>query len=237
MASSSTSRITTRTAVRFEPDGHRYFIGFASGTEREVPSVTRVLAIAGPRGEWGYDEEAAALGTKVHKAVALMLKGQLDEDKLHPVLAGHVAAARRFMKETGFRIHSPNHVERAIHCPALGVAGTLDVIGRAWKRRVLVDWKSGSSVARWMELQTGGYLYLARRIGLVGYDEPVERLIVQLMRDGRFKIHPHKVRSDAAAFAACATLSWWKIRNGEATIRPAEEEEFTIWTPQQQPQI
>ncbi len=233
MRSSNTSPTTTRTVVRFEEDGHRYFIEWPGGKAREVPSVTRVLAIAGPRGEWGYDDEAAALGTKVHKAVALDLRNELDYDALHPVLQGYVNGARNFRKSSGFRVYSPNHVEVAVHCPALGVAGTLDAYGKAWKRRVLVDWKSGSSVDKWMELQTGGYLFLARRVGIVDYDEPVERMIVQLMRDGRFKIHPHKDRSDVAAFAACSTLSNWKIRNGLATIRPEEEEEFTIWQPSQ----
>lgn len=233
MRSSNTSPITTRTVVRFEGDGHRYFIGHPKGPEREVPSVTRVLAIAGPRGEWGYDDEAAALGTKVHKAVALFLRGELDEGSLHPVLAGYIDGVKSFMSKTGFRIYSPKHVERAVHDPALGVAGTLDALGRAWRRRVLIDWKSGSSVARWMELQSGGYLYLARRVGIVGYDEPVDRMVVQLTRDGRFKMHPHKKKHDVAGFAACATLAWWNIRNGSAKIRPEEEEEEQqIWTPQ-----
>lgn len=193
--------------------------------------MTRALAIAGPRGEWGFDEEAAALGTKVHKTVALWLVGRLDEESLHPILAGYLAGAKKFMLKTRFRVSSEHHVERVVHDPALGVAGTLDLFGKAWKRRVLVDWKSGTTVAPWMELQTGGYLHCARRVGIVEFDEPVERMIVRITRDGEFKMYPHKKRYDTAAFCSCVTLAWWKVRNGFATLRPEEEEEFEIWQP------
>lgn len=227
---------TTRTVIRFEESEHRYFMRLRDDTERELLGVTRALAIAGPRGEWGKDDQAAILGSKVHKMIAIYLRGRLDEKRLHPILAGFLVGVKAFLEEA--KVRRWIAIEERVHCPAIGVAGTLDAIGsgsRRYNGTILIDWKSGSSVAQWMELQTAGYEYLARRIGLLD-KRHLSRLVVRVTRKGEFKVYQHKRRSDVAGFAGMVSFAWWKIRTGQVPIWESEEEqpEGITW---EQPQI
>lgn len=225
-ASERTSWSTTQTAIRFDEAEHRYYLPLKDGTEREILGVTRALAIAGPRGEWGRDDQAAILGTKVHKMAALYLEGRLNEEALHPILAGFLVGIKAFLAEA--RVRKWTAIEQKVHDPAIGVAGTLDAIGigsRRYNGTILIDWKSGSSVAPWMELQTAGYEYLSRRVALLDYDKRVTRLVVRLRRNGLFSVYEHKRRSDVAAFMGMASFAWWKIRAGLAKIYEPEDEE------------
>lgn len=233
------SERTRRKALRFDAEEHRYFWQ-PKGTlkERELIGITRMLEIVGVRPPFfGEDDSAARFGTKAHKMIALWLRGRLNEKALHPRLVARLDAVKKFVRESKFRPYQKT-IEQKVVDPIIGVAGTFDVLGFAFGKKAIIDWKTGTAIGAWMELQTAGYLHCVRREGIwIERDESVGRFAVQLLPDGNFKLYEHKSKSDPSSFAGAVCLAWWKIRRGFATIRKNEEQEGTLWLRRNQPMI
>ena len=164
---------------RFDEESHTYYVD-----DRLVPSVNQVMEGVGVQDysfipaherDWYFTR-----GSFVHYAVELLLKGELDWDSLDERIVGYVRAAERFIKDTGFK---PICIEKPLYHPDWGYAGTGDVVGTIDGREIVADWKSGI-VSSWVKWQTGAYAELYRVNGIAN---PMERMGIQLMDDGKYK--------------------------------------------------
>jgi hypothetical protein len=189
------------TALRFEPDGHRYYLG-----EHQVPSVTDVLeplqALDGipPRAL----EHARIRGQHVHTACHLMVHKLLEWSTLDPQLVGYVEAAKKFLEENEIKVLVS---EYRMADEGLKVAGTLDVIGVFKRNTCVFDWKSTETMPRTAGPQTAAYDHLYRR-NLGG--RPMKRYGVQLFAEGKYKLYPYDDPRDWTWFVSALNLWHWR---------------------------
>lgn len=189
--------MTLPPTLRFEKEGHRYHLG-----ERELISVTTVLAEAGLVDDRFYTEEAAQRGTYVHLALELLDQGKLSDEAIEPAYRPYILAYQRFCELT-WPVWS--HLEHRLYDDVLGYAGTLDRAGVLTSngQKFVIDIKTGS-VPRWAGLQTAAY----RRC----LPEPHtwKRAALQLKADGTFSLCECTERSDERTFLSALTLALWK---------------------------
>ena len=124
---------------------------------RRVFGVSEILNKCGLVETWdGQPGFAAWRGTCVHEAVALYLRGELDEDSIDPAIEGHFDAAKAAIEELRMR---PAYVEQTVVCSRSNViyGGNLDFFGEVAKKPGLVDWKNGSPGYDRYTAQLGGY--------------------------------------------------------------------------------
>jgi hypothetical protein len=192
----------------FHPESHTYRLGPIL-----LPSVTQVLQSAGVSdfsGPW-FTDAVKDRGTYVHQAIALDAEGVLDEETLDPQLAPYITGWRAFLAESGCEIE---HWEQRVCDPLLGCAGTLDGILRHadWppSRRLLVDVKRGFYASAGP--QTAAY----KRLALKLYDTPVliERAVVELPGDGRYRLHRLDNRDDELVFLAALRIHNFRRTHG-----------------------
>jgi hypothetical protein len=177
---------------------HRYCIG-----ERVLPSVTQIINAVIPR-TYQPDPWYMQLGTMVHKAVALMLRGDLDEESVDPRIAGYVMAANSFLAQQPIEV-CDHMLEIPLCDPKRGFAGTPDVTTDA----AIIDWKSGT-VDDVTEIQTGGYAVLTSPIA------PRRRrlMAVELHEDGTYKIYQYEERRAYGLFLNVLSVYQWMQKNG-----------------------
>lgn len=193
--------------LTFDPVEHRYFLD-----GQEVPGVTSILR---PLQNFSGIDPAvlrakADLGTAVHKAAELDDADDLDEDSVDPAVAPYLKAWRKFRAETGARIL---HSERQLGSRALRFAGTLDrvaILPRLTQSTTwLLDLKTSTQIDAWVGVQLAAY-----RLLLEEADESVDALgAVQLLPDGRYKLHPFKHPDDSRCFVALLTVHHWRCKN------------------------
>lgn len=178
--------------LRFEPEGHKYFLG-----DRELPSVTRILkALNLVDDQWYQNEYLKPFGHAMHMICGLWVTVQpeklaeLMEREENVALRPRLKACQEWCEEVGF---VADHVEVPVYDPVYGYAGTLDALGH-WNKDdsvVLPDWKSGK-VEWWVELQTAAYERAARLHGLLGADRSCVRVGVELRDNGRAYPTPYR---------------------------------------------
>lgn len=178
--------------LQFDHASHTYRLG-----DRVLPSVTQVvravLPYRHPADEWYLQR-----GTMIHKAAALMLRGELDETSIDPRISGHVEAVRKAISEMqldfkGARIEVPM-------ASPLGYAGTPDIVLR---NGLVVDWKS--SVEPQVLLQLGGYLLLAGGKSCAS---------VELRENGTYRFEQHDSRRAKGLFLNALSIFQWKVAVG-----------------------
>lgn len=192
--------------VEFEPEGHIYRVG-----GRQLTSVSHVLEWGGvkPRFMGGGRDPAfyTERGHAAHLAMRLDLEGRLDESSVCDVVQPYLHAGRGFCAATGL---VPQALELQLYDEALGVAGTLDVLGLlpllknaegAW----LLDWKMGVKEA-WHKVQTAAYAHLYGRRDL-------NRGTVYLSEDGSHHLERHTDPADYNAFMGAIGVANWRRRN------------------------
>ena len=107
--------------VEFQPDTHIY-----SRAGKIFPSVTGILQAEGFVDSAWFTDWARDKGSHVHTAINYDLAGELDEDTLDDEIRPYLAAFRKFMAESGFK------VERS-EVPGVNTthlyAGTPDLVG------------------------------------------------------------------------------------------------------------
>jgi hypothetical protein len=188
------------TDLRFDPQEHRYYL-----EGRELPGVTRVLRLAGYVDDRWWTNFSRDRGSAVHLACELDDRGILDEATVDPRIAGYLDAWRRFTADTGAVWEQ---IEEHVMCPVYRYAGTPDRIGAVSRCVAIVDIKTGDP-GQAAKVQTAAY---ARAAGLT-----CDRLVVQLSRDGTYRVHRFELttnRHDFAAFTAALTVLRWR---GEIT--------------------
>ncbi|HEU4401902.1 MAG TPA: PD-(D/E)XK nuclease family protein [Candidatus Polarisedimenticolia bacterium] len=172
-----------------------------------LPSVTQVLKAEGVIDDSFYPPGAAARGTAVHRLCARLDEGALwpedvnaETDEVLAYFAGYEA----FRRETDF---APLLVEHRL-AYGMDYAGTLDRVGTLNGRTVLFDIKTGG-LPRWGGLQTAAYL-LALATEKHSFELPRDRFIIQLTREGRYKLWPVNGARDAETFLALVRVYQWK---------------------------
>lgn len=195
--------------LAFDAESHRYMLA-----DRELPSVTRILAdqgIADFSGPW-FDEAVKVRGQMVHLAIALDVEGDLDEDTLDPALAPYFAGWRRFLSESGAIVE---HWERPVCDPELGYAGTLDGIvvlpnQKGVTRRTVLDVKRALYPSAGP--QVAAYLRCARAL----YTTPVlfNRAALVLPGDGSYHFRPLTGELDELIFLSALRLYHFRRTHG-----------------------
>lgn len=190
-------------ALRFEPEQHRYFLG-----NREYPSVTRVLSML-DRFEGvpiNVLEAAREFGSHVHLACELDNKGILDEERLDPVLLPYLQGWRRFRSESGFTVLGSEL--RVVHAQ-FGYAGTLDILGLIDEALSVLDIKSGA-LPRTVGFQTAAY---AEAYAHQHGQRPKRRYCLQLNPEFPcgYKLHRLSKSTDNSMFFSC--LNVWRELN------------------------
>ncbi|KKN10020.1 hypothetical protein LCGC14_1040750 [marine sediment metagenome] len=184
--------------LRFEADGHKY-----SYDGRPTTSVTQALRESGLTDSFmPSDQYYADFGTAVHQAVHYYNEGDLDMDALDPELLPCVQGWIDWKAHAKFE---PVVSELIVCDPIFCYAGTLDMIGlmSGHRRPVLIDLKTGQ-VPKTAGLQMAGYAHCL--------PFKVDRLAVQLPRDGGFKTHTFKDDQDEKVFLAALAVANWKRR-------------------------
>lgn len=184
--------MTTAAALHFDDATHRYTLG-----DRELISVTQVLAEASFIDRQWFTEQAATRGTAVHSAVqAFHQTGAVPSSE---VCGTYFDAYLAFLSEGGFVMDG--NEERVVD-PLRGYAGTLDLRGRfpQFGHGVdVIDIKTGA-VPEWVGYQTAAYARLVDG-GLK------RRWALQLRANGTYRLHPLTARSDDKVFLAALIVA------------------------------
>jgi hypothetical protein len=134
-------------------------------------------------------------GNAVHLAAALFVAGELDWSTVDPRIEGYVRAVERFHAECKGPIVA---WEQRLVCPAMGLAGTPDLIKFIRNKRAVIDYKTSQQGKPRMRLQTVGY---AKLWNATFPKTPVyDRYGLRLQSDGFYKLIPHDDPDDEAAF-------------------------------------
>jgi len=192
--------------LNFDAATHTY----TDSTGRVVPGVTSVLE---PLQLYDFEDNpfitpevlAAArdFGRHVHLAVHLFNMGTLDEVELDPNLVPYLRGWKSFLLETGCVI---THSEQMVHNVRYGYAGMLDNRGLLSNKRWLIDVKSGA--LPW----TVGYQTAAYQEALPAEERPKNRMAIQLLPNGRYKIHEQKDAGDFQIFLSALNIFKAKAR-------------------------
>lgn len=193
----------------FREEDHTYWLG-----ERRLPSVSEVLAPV-----QNFDgipesvlERKSAIGKAAHLACQIIDEGDdVDPDSLDPVVEPYVDAWRLFVAENkpSFEI-----IERQLFDETLGYAGTPDRYGSMHGAKWVLDLKTVVTISQATALQTVAYRKLIAPC--VNEREPlIKRGAVQLMPNGRYKLHEFKDTADWAVFQSLLNIKHWSLRNGK----------------------
>lgn len=178
-----------------------------------VPSVSAIIKSTGLAPDYTkIDPEvlhrAAARGAYVDQCCALLDRGELDRDRLHPETVAYVNAWERCKREQGF---APVRHQGRIYHPVFKYAGSYDVDVEHAEGPVRVDLKCTWKIAPTYRLQVAGYT----QPGLVQADgtpdpTPRRRAVVQLKRDGTYRIEWYTDGADDDAWCAAVVLYHWQ---------------------------
>lgn len=180
-------------------DGHQYLL---NGVPFNGPSVTEVLNKMNMMGYLPNDQYFLDRGTYVHEAIALYLRGQLDESSLSEGIRPFVDSAIEYITATGYKA---THIELPLHDPIYQYCGTLDALP-------LRDWKNSSNQA-WHSIQLAAYYHLA----VVNNLKPEIPCSIHLSDKGKLpKVEPYKLEkiyADKKIFLAALACYQWRRTN------------------------
>lgn len=167
-----------------------------------VPSVTQVLD---PLSDYSMVpsailERKKQIGTAVHIAIDLDIKGELDESTIHPAWEGYFSGWRKFKEQSGFVVESS---EQYVFSEKYRFAGTLDLVGMLPSGPALIDTKTTAILMPTVGPQTAAYAE--------GVQKPrINRYALQLSPDGKYNLEPCADKGDWAIFQAALTLWYWR---------------------------
>lgn len=190
--------------LTFDPQPHEYRLD-----GRKIPGVTRVLdELLDFRFAKREDlERARQLGRAVHAACEFHDKGVLDEATVAQVVMPYLVAYRRFLAEVKPEWRG---IEEKVCHELHGYAGTLDRRGFVFKRRSVLDIKSGAPTAT-VGLQTAAYLEAHDSIYGADEDTPA-RWALYLRDDETYKLEEIKTsrQQDFRTFLSALNLYNWR---------------------------
>lgn len=203
--------------LTFQPSPHHYFW---NGTRR--PNVTSVLAPLTDFSMVPPDtlERARLEGVDIHKMVELHAKDDLDEAGLPEWLTPRLAALKKCIAETGFRVERS---ESRVYNETYGYAGQLDLVGelrvpsgrKTIEALAIIDVKRSFFGGRAIGFQTAGYAHAKPWSEtlqmLVDYSRPItHRFALQLRDDGSYRLQPYPDAMDFTHFLTC--LAFHKLK-------------------------
>ena len=190
-------KLGTTRKCHFDAASHTYTLD--GGVK--VPSVTQIIGAVLPR-TWDCDPWYMQRGTMLHKAVALMLHGELDWNSVDERIVLRVHAAEKFLSE--YEVHRLGvlRIEERM-CSSCGqFAGTPDLVAG---EKTIVDWKS--VVEPEAEIQLGGYAILA------GITEG-RAFAVETRDDGTYAATKYDIRRARQLFLNVLTVYQFMAKNG-----------------------
>lgn len=190
--------------ITFEPETHSYFYGM-----ERVPSVSEILRpltetylAAIPEGVLNWKRD---LGVAVHKACELLDLGTLDGESLDEQIVPYLEAYKAFRVD-----YQPqwNAIEQIVFDDVRRYAGTMDRAGELTTGPAIVDLKTSLQVQPSAAVQLWAYAVAHAEI------EQPDLLVLQLMKDGKYKLVPFTQYDEYdATWNALLTLYGWKKRN------------------------
>lgn len=199
--------------LEFDQEAHRY-----TWHGKPVPHVTGILSPL-----TSYDripehvlKHAQDEGVAIHKMVELDCYGDLDVDALPAWMAGHYAAWRQFLADTGFEFIASEH--RVFH-PEYCYAGTLDLAG-------YLKHTAGANGISIIDVKRSFFAGPAIGAQIAAYAEAwnkahpktmvvKSRYALQLKADGAYRLEAFEDKSDFSVFLACLTLYNWRSKHGK----------------------
>lgn len=178
--------------VRFEEDGHRYYVTLDGRGEERWPSATQALEVAGLTDDYAgvpgpVLHRAAQRGKAIHKAVPLLLDSTLDWSTVDERIVGHVEQLALAIEQLGVEAWN---CETPVYSSRLRVAGTPDIWCAAHRRPTVIDAKSGTKTVLAVDaarLQTALYALMIREALAAAGEEPlsqIERIALWLRPNG-----------------------------------------------------
>lgn len=183
---------------------HTYYLN-----GERVPSVTQILAPFKDFSGVPPDvlKRKQEIGTATHFACELDATGELDEESVHPSIAGYLEGFRKWRRDTGAKI---KETESYVHHPRLRYAGQLDLIAELQRQDWLADIKTAAEHSAVWRLQTAGYLSCRPDAARL------KRATLLLKPDGTYRWHPYdrpEHAGDTAAWTAQVLVHHWKEAN------------------------
>jgi hypothetical protein len=192
--------------LTFDKENHLYRLN-----DIPMAGVSSILKRAGLIDLSGIPKEAleraGQFGSAVHVACELYDKGTLDMSTVDISLIPYLEAWIKFTKTMQVQILK---IEQPVYSKRYWYAGTLDRIATIQGKLSIIDIKSSATIYPSMKIQLAAYK--------VAYDEMnaekiKERIIVQLLKTGEFKIEPCKDESDMNTFLCAVVVSKWIRKN------------------------
>lgn len=200
----------------FDRDLHAYVD--EDGSRRM--SVTQALRIAGvidfsmvPPDVLAH---AQVRGTLVHEACALIDKGEsLDDFTIPGECVPYIDAYLLFSKEMRY-VPDADWIEQPMIVELYGhrVGMMPDSVGLINGVLTVIERKATASKHPAWSLQTAGYATGLKRVGL-----PIrQRMAVQLLPTGRYRLDPHEDESDYDSFGDVYRTAAWKLKRNLASL-------------------
>ena len=202
--------------VAFDRDLHAYVD--TDGTRRM--SVTQALTIGGLVDYSMVPAEimapAQTRGKMVHHAGAIIDRGDdLSEFDIPDTIEPYIEGYHLFLREMKF-IPDPDWVERPMIVELFGhrVGMTADSVGTMGGVLTVIDRKSSATAHPAWSVQTAGYEAGLKAAGL----QVRQRMAVQLLRTGKYKVLPYDNPGDFDTFADCYRIAAWKLKHRLAVL-------------------
>ena len=197
------ARQTAEAAIHLVAEGALQTLLSSVGDEGAIKALTS-------RSSWQRDE-AAALGTEVHRLADLVVQGQPTPSMPEPTRR-RVLRYAEWWKASGWKLRLS---EAMIVQPDYGYGGTFDLLAYDRDgRTVLADIKTGKGVYREVALQLAAYGmadYVAPIGSPVAYPmpEPDRYCVLHVLEDEVREVEFAIGDLERQAFLACITLSGW----------------------------
>jgi hypothetical protein len=195
----------------FDAERHLYLV-----QGRPVPSVTQVLHSAGLSADYSMVapevlERKRTIGEYVHKATQYLDEGCLDLETVDPEIQGYLAAYQQFVRDWGFRPHLIEH--RLVgRINGMLCGGTIDRAGPMAGKLWIIDLKCIERLYPAFALQTAGYELLLPKPVVPPFK--YTRAVLQLKRDGSYKLTAYSDLTDLDLFRAALVVTAWKMNQG-----------------------
>lgn len=155
-------------------------------------------------------------GRLVHHATAIIDRGDdLSEYEMALELEPYVEAYHLFLREMRF-IPDLDWIERRMLVYLFGhrVGMTPDAVGTIAGIPTLLERKTTASAHPAWAIQTAGYELGLRAAGL----QIRQRMAVQLLKTGYYRVHPHDDPGDYGTFGDCYRMAAWKLKHRLASL-------------------
>lgn len=185
----------------FDPENHAYTIN-----GQPAPGVTAIIgSVLGPNPFW--TQEARDMGKAVHRAIHYYAENDLDYDSLDEAIKPRLDAYIKFCADQGFK---PDLIEQPLYHPTLRYCGIPDQVKIG---NLIVDYKNGQKMPQYG-------LQLAAYANMLPNPYAYDRICLQLLPTGKYKIHPYKKQdlpSDINYFISFLNVFNWKGKNNGRT--------------------